>query len=397
MVDNQQLKMTAVRKRVLYLSYDGLTDPLGQSQILPYLTGLSDLGHQITIVSFEKRERFSMSASAIKALCAGSRIEWIPLFYHKNPPVFSTLYDLFSLRQKTKELMSVRDFHLIHCRSYITPIVGMWLKKKFKCKLIFDMRGFWADERVEGGLWNRRNPVYERIYQFFKRKERHFITQADHVVVLTNEAKNVIETWGIKSNLTVIPCCVDLDLFNSQSISNEERSLLRKKLSITQQTFVLIYIGSVGTWYLFDEMQSYFARIKAVIPDSKFLVLTPDKEKVPSHPDYIVLTVSRSEVPRYIAISDASICFIKPSFSKKGSSATKMAEVLAMEIPVITNPGWGDVDFLNGKVHGLLVVQPDQPVEVSTLTLKAQRNELFTQMYSLQQGIQRYHTIYCQS
>jgi len=26
-------------KRILYLSYDGLTDPLGQSQILPYLEG----------------------------------------------------------------------------------------------------------------------------------------------------------------------------------------------------------------------------------------------------------------------------------------------------------------------------------------------------------------------
>jgi len=28
-----------MNKRVLYLSYDGLTDPLGQSQILPYVKG----------------------------------------------------------------------------------------------------------------------------------------------------------------------------------------------------------------------------------------------------------------------------------------------------------------------------------------------------------------------
>ena len=28
-------------KKVVFLSYDGITDPLGQSQILPYLFGIS--------------------------------------------------------------------------------------------------------------------------------------------------------------------------------------------------------------------------------------------------------------------------------------------------------------------------------------------------------------------
>ena len=41
--------------KVIYLTYDGLTDSLGQSQILPYLKGLSNLGNDITIISFEKQ------------------------------------------------------------------------------------------------------------------------------------------------------------------------------------------------------------------------------------------------------------------------------------------------------------------------------------------------------
>ena len=42
-------------KSVLYISYDGMTDPLGQSQVLPYLKGLSNRGHRITILSCEKQ------------------------------------------------------------------------------------------------------------------------------------------------------------------------------------------------------------------------------------------------------------------------------------------------------------------------------------------------------
>ncbi len=38
----------------VFLSYDGMTDPLGQSQVLPYLEGLAASGHRIHIVSAEK-------------------------------------------------------------------------------------------------------------------------------------------------------------------------------------------------------------------------------------------------------------------------------------------------------------------------------------------------------
>ena len=40
--------------KILYLTYDGLTDPLGQSQILPYLIKLS-LDNEIHIISAEKK------------------------------------------------------------------------------------------------------------------------------------------------------------------------------------------------------------------------------------------------------------------------------------------------------------------------------------------------------
>jgi len=42
-------------KRVLYISYDGLMEPLGESQVLSYLKGLSK-SYQIYLLSFEKKQ-----------------------------------------------------------------------------------------------------------------------------------------------------------------------------------------------------------------------------------------------------------------------------------------------------------------------------------------------------
>src|ERR1700761_9308678 len=42
--------------RVLYVSQTGMTEPLGQSQVIPYLTGLARAGYGIELVTFEPEE-----------------------------------------------------------------------------------------------------------------------------------------------------------------------------------------------------------------------------------------------------------------------------------------------------------------------------------------------------
>ena len=86
----------ASNNNVLYLSYDGLTDPLGQSQIIPYLLGLQENGFKITVIAFEKPDNFEKNRSRVEQ-ALGQKIRWIPLTYHKKPPVISTVFDLWIL------------------------------------------------------------------------------------------------------------------------------------------------------------------------------------------------------------------------------------------------------------------------------------------------------------
>lgn len=342
--------MNDSQKNILYLTYDGLTDPLGQSQILPYIFGLAERGYSFTIVSFEKEKPESSVFKKIKTDCQQHNIDWVPLSYHKQPPVFSTVYDLYQLRNTTQKLHRKKKFDLVHCRSYITAMVGLWLKRKYGLKFIFDMRGFWADERVDGGLWNLKNPLYKAIYNFFKRKELSFLRESDSIISLTHSAKQVIQSWGITTDITVIPCCVDTDLFDPQKIETAKSKQLRSELGFAENDFVLLYLGSLGTWYMTKEMVEFFSVIKLHFTNAKFLIISPDPidlENYQHRKDVVIKKVSRENIPLHLSLASASVCFIKPSFSKKASSATKMAELLAMNIPVITNAGWGDVESLS--------------------------------------------------
>ncbi len=42
-------------KHILFVSYDGMTDPLGQSQVLPYIREISKSNYRYTLISFEKK------------------------------------------------------------------------------------------------------------------------------------------------------------------------------------------------------------------------------------------------------------------------------------------------------------------------------------------------------
>ena len=243
----------------------------------------------------------------------------------------------------------------MHCRSYITGIVGQYLKAKFAVKFLFDIRGFWVDERVDGGLWDLSNPIYRLVFKYFKSKEKSLFSDADGIVALTKASKNfILDSFNPQAIIQVIPCAADLTLFVQQK--DEIKAKHRKLLGIGGE-YVLMYLGSLGTWYMLAEMLEFFKVLKQVKPNSKFLFITTDRpesielianEKGIDAKDIIVRKVDRHEVPGYISITDMSIFFIKPCFSKMASSPTKHGELLSCGLPAVCN----DIGDLKSIVEG---------------------------------------------
>ena len=402
-------------KSVLYISYDGMTDPLGQSQVLPYLKGLSNRGHRITILSCEKQRGLRDLRAETAAALSAHGIEWHFIPYSKRPPVVSTGYDLSRMYRRAARLVREDAFDIVHCRTVLSTLIGHRLKTRFGIKLVFDMRGFWADERVEGDLWNLSNPVYGLLYKFFKGKERRYFREADHVIALTERAKAVIEDVNEHSAtrppVKVIPCCVDLDHFSGATVDENHVRARAAKLGLDENDFVVIYLGSLGTRYMLREMLEFFAEVAGARENARFLFVTRDEheritalaEEVGIDPGRILITSSTyDEVPSLIRLADVAVFFIKTGFSAKAVSPTKQAELLGMGVPLVCNAGIGDCDRLIAETGAGLVLeelarkgyvevagQLDRLVEIPGPQLRAVAERFF----SLESAVVKYDSV----
>ena len=392
---------------LLYLSYDGLTDSLGQSQVLPYLIGLQKKGYDISIISFEKEVNYLQNEEHIRMLCDDNNLSWHPLFYTKKPPVLSTLKDVIYLKKVAKKLNKEKNFSIIHARSYIAALVALKFKKRYGIKFLFDMRGFWADERVEGGIWNLQNPIYKTIYKFFKRKEKSFFEQSDHIISLTRNGKNeILKQFSAISEdkITVIPCCVDTNLFDPSTIRPHQFEKLKSALKIKPTDKIIGYVGSIGTWYMLEEMLLFFKKQYDSNKNFKFLFVTKDDfdeiksvaRKIDLDLNSIIFAnTSYRFVPLHINIMDWGIFFIRPTFSKKASSPTKQGEIMAMGVPVICNSGVGDTDFIVKKYQaGVVVENFDQQINLEKPSNPEAIRKGAIEYFGLENGVESYGRVY---
>lgn len=191
------------------------------------------------------------------------------------------------------------------------------------------MRGFWADEKKDAGAWKLNNPVYAAVYRYFKSKEKSFLLQADHTVCLTHRGAEELKTWNylksINLPLTVIPCCADIELFNPATVGENKKNEIRKELGITGSDKIISYLGSIGTWYMLDEMLDFFIIFNQAIPGARLLFITYDEhERIKSaaarkgigRNSIIIRPAKREEVPVVLSLSDYSVFLSGPPTAK---------------------------------------------------------------------------------
>jgi glycosyltransferase involved in cell wall biosynthesis len=253
---------------VLYLSHNGLTEPLGRRQVLPYVVGLAARGWRMTVVSFEKTDTATPDAVAsVEATTREAGIVWTPLRYHNRPPVIASAYDI--LRGYRIVGGPLREFDLIHARSTVPALMAGLASKRRQVPWIFDLRGLLGDEYVDAGHWTR-GGIRHRVTAAV---ESRLIGSADGLVTLTRRILDRLPERhrGQRRLSTVIPCSVDLAAFRP---SEEWRREIRGNLGWGDEP-TLVYSGSLGSWYAIGEMLDFFERARDRIAGLRFLLLTP--------------------------------------------------------------------------------------------------------------------------
>jgi len=345
------------RKGVLYISYDGILEPLGQSQVLSYLEHLA-VGRRVHLISFEKPKDTCNSDLMLLMTrrIAKAGIIWHRLVYHKNPSAIATAYDIL-VGTFVGCWLSLRfGLGIVHARSYVAAVMALYIKRLCDVRFIFDMRGFWADERLEGGIWHPDGFLYRSAKYF----ERRFFLAADHVVSLTRVAVREICRFkyleGRQPSFSVIPTCADLSLFKLPN-NYGQRSASKE--------FTLGYVGSAGTWYVFDAVVKCFCHLLAMLPSARLLVVNRGEHdliraalleaRVPPG-SFELIRVEHSEVASVMGRMNAAVFFYRPMFSKIATSPTRLGEFLGCGIPCLTNAGIGDItEILEGSGAGVTI------------------------------------------
>jgi len=338
---------------ILYICHDGVIPPLGQSQVVNLLVELSH-GNRISLLSFEKDyDLCSETFSNTKAKLAKAGIDWTVLNYHRRPTGLATLFDVTHGIYRGLLLMRRHNTAIVHARSYVPASIALVLKLLTGRPFIFDMRGFWADEKVDVGTVSRTSLPY----RLAKRAETALLRNANVIASLSQAGVNEMRGWsafqGFEPRFEVVSTYTNLALFTG------------KERLPAGAPFTVGYVGGAQGWYLIDPFLETFLAVKKEIPSARLLILNRyDHEflgnKIREHgvPESSVelKAVEHDDVARQMARMSCAAFYIRPTYSKIASAPTKLGELLASGIPCLTNAGVGDVkEILEGCGAGVVV------------------------------------------
>lgn len=409
--------MRDMRPRILFVSYNGLIEPLGPTQIVPYVRALA-ASYRMSLLSFEKPAHSPMEDAReqerLASLLRTSGIEWMRLRYHKWPSVPATLFDIAQGLLRVLCEHRRRRIDLVHARGYVPAAIAWGIKRLCGVPYLFDIRGLQVEEYLDANHWKRGSLAV----RLTKHVERWLLKDADGMVTLTEAVRPILQAApGLASRpilppSEVIPCCVDLHHFQYRE---EARARIRSALGLGRRP-VVVYSGSIGTWYLLDEMLACYKSMRRQWPEMAFLILSNAPESSVRHAlspsglvegrDVFIHRARWEEMPDYLSAADVGLALIRPCLSKRSSSPTKIGEYLACGLPVVVNAGIGDLDELVKQQRvGVLIWRLDATGYEEALPALAQFlgapeatrrhcRSVAEEQFALHEGVRRYAALY---
>jgi glycosyltransferase involved in cell wall biosynthesis len=343
--------------KVLYITYWGALEQLGQSLVIPAVKKLARMGVDLTLVTFEKPTDLAKTEEMmrVRRILEDDGIEWIPLKYHKTPKIPATLFDISNavVRSLLKRLTNRYD--ILHARTYTSGLIGLLLAPLIGAKFVYHNEGFYPDEQVDAGVWTENS----RPHLIAKQLENKMYARADGIIALSHRAKAIIEQIPAvarqQTPVISVPSCVDLERFHQP----ETRPVF------SDDEIKLVYVGSVGGRYILDKIGAFVTAARKTGKNVTLQIFSKsDPELITKMLDsgdlareaWSLEAVPYLEIPNLLTKYQAGIHFLKKGISEHSGSPTKIGEYWAVGLPIIITPNISDTDeIINHDRVGVIV------------------------------------------
>lgn len=396
---------------LLYVTADGLLEPLGFSQVLRVVEGLARKGWRYRVLSLEKPNDLKRedTVRAVRRRLEAAGVVWLPQPYDWSGSARAAITNLQTLISTTLTEVKRGRVDAIHARAYHGAFAAQTAWLSYRTPYLFDTRSYWFDERLEEGRWFT-TPIRTGIARGF---EHQFFSRAAAVVSLTELQADDVRSGKLgpvgQRPIVCIPTCADYDDFMRRPSAQCLRvpEAVRKTL---EGKLVIGIVGSLNRSYLVDETIALARRVHSLRPEAHLLVLTGQVEAYRQRLVELGVDLSRTTVtkadhnamPEWLSLMHWGMLLLESqSPAKRASMPTKLGEFFAVGVrPVqfgcnsevaqwVTRAGTGLV--LSGVSDGEL----DQAaMEIATSQLSAEALERGRQVtaphFSLSSGIERY-------
>lgn len=159
----------------------------------------------------------------------------------------------------------------------------------------------------------------------------------------SEKTKEMLQGYGIQTDIYVIPTGLNLRRFDKSNTGPDTIKELRSKYGISEQTFVILYVGRLAKEKSIDFVIEGFSKLDLSKHDIKLMIVGggPDENSLAelakslNIADKVVFTgkIPSAEVPAYYHAADA---FVSASLTE--TQGMTFIEALAAECPLFARP-----------------------------------------------------------
>lgn len=296
--------------------------------------------------------------------------------------ILSWIHFEFKLFFLNKKLISRPDVIIVSSLSLLTILNGFILKKKYKCKLVFEIRDIWPLTLVEEGGFSSKN-LFIKFLQFI---ETWGYNNSDLIVgTMPNLVEHVKKVSNYSKNVGYIPMGIDQDMFiPTQSINTEYINRY-----INENYFNVVYAGTIG---ITNALETFFKAAEILNNNSKvrFVVVGdgPLKKKYQEkygHLRNLIFAPKINNKQVQSALSYADVLYfsvLKSKVWKFGQSLNKLIDYMISNKPIIGSYS-GYPSMINEANCGFFIPSED------SISLVKKINQLFTMTQKEREAIGR--------